>query len=627
MYRKAITILTSFFLAASPLTNNAIHVQEAQTPQNTFEIQYTAGDTSVEAKLRVDGTVCLGGFDAALSYDKEKYTVESCTTDNPNIITNVLPAEGEIIISMAGGENLEEPSALLDVVFTCSETAVDSDFSFELSDAYCFDESHFDVSVPSTVVEKKNFSDDDAGTTATSKSTDAQSSSVTGTTSTPVTDTTSTALPVADSDKNQFLITTKENKDTNSIELSFSVQGDVGFWTAEGSIVLDMSGLGTPAFVSCIPEALTSYDDETKTILFTIVSTSGADMTDAQEIFRYSIPITDAKPAITCAGTIKDICNQNYQDVSYSILDGSVPVKVTTASTTETKQTIATTTTASTTQTTTQTATQTGTNPSSDQSSSSQKDTTLTVTTTSTELTTTSVTKGTTTDPLTSASGTKATTTDPLTSGTKATTTDPLTSGTRATTTDPLTSGTKATTTDPLTSTSETKETTTDASTTSNVDPEQTELKLPITELSLAPGERYQIKANLTGLSYSSSDLKVAIVSSDGTVTALSKGKAIITVYDSEYHAVSFTLTVQDALVLGDVNEDSVVNASDAADILIAAAQIGAENTSSLTEMQTIAADVNDDKLINASDAAIVLIYAAYVGAGNTDAKITDFVQ
>ena len=300
-----------------------------------------------------------------------------------------------------------------------------------------------------------------------------------------------------------------------------------------------------------------------------------------------------AKPAITCSGKIKDICNQNYQDVGYSILAGSVPVKETTASATETKKATSTTTTASTMQTTTQTTTQTGTNTSSNQSSSSQKDTTLTVTTTSTELlATTSVTKETTT----TGSHTSA-------------------------------SGTKATTTDPLTSTSETKETTTDTSTIGHVDPEQTELKLPITELSLAPGEQYQIKANLTGLSYSSSDLKVAIVSSDGTVTALSKGKAIITVYDSEYHAVSFTLTVQDALVLGDVNEDSVVNASDAADILIAAAQIGAENTSSLTEMQTIAADVNDDKLINASDAAIVLIYAAYVGAGNTDAKITDFVQ
>ncbi|MCR4646076.1 MAG: leucine-rich repeat protein [Oscillospiraceae bacterium] len=79
--------------------------------------------------------------------------------------------------------------------------------------------------------------------------------------------------------------------------------------------------------------------------------------------------------------------------------------------------------------------------------------------------------------------------------------------------------------------------------------------------------------------------------------------------------------------LLGDVNEDGIVNASDAALILIAAASIGAGEDSGLTESQMAAANVNGDSAINASDAAVVLIYAAAVGAGNTDANILDYVH
>ncbi len=78
---------------------------------------------------------------------------------------------------------------------------------------------------------------------------------------------------------------------------------------------------------------------------------------------------------------------------------------------------------------------------------------------------------------------------------------------------------------------------------------------------------------------------------------------------------------------LGDLDGDGIVNASDAARVLIAAAAMGAGDSSGLTDAQMTAADVNNDGTVNASDAAIILIYAAAVGAGETDAKITDFVH
>ncbi|MCR4644158.1 MAG: endonuclease [Oscillospiraceae bacterium] len=77
---------------------------------------------------------------------------------------------------------------------------------------------------------------------------------------------------------------------------------------------------------------------------------------------------------------------------------------------------------------------------------------------------------------------------------------------------------------------------------------------------------------------------------------------------------------------LGDLNEDGIVNASDAALILIAAASIGAEGSSGLNAAQEQAADVNGDGIINASDAAIVLIYAAAAGAGQ-HVSLSDYIR
>lgn len=69
---------------------------------------------------------------------------------------------------------------------------------------------------------------------------------------------------------------------------------------------------------------------------------------------------------------------------------------------------------------------------------------------------------------------------------------------------------------------------------------------------------------------------------------------------------------------LGELNNDGAVNASDAAIVLIAAADYGANGTSSLSDAQSAAADLNGDKAVNASDAALILQYAAIRGGGST---------
>ncbi len=74
----------------------------------------------------------------------------------------------------------------------------------------------------------------------------------------------------------------------------------------------------------------------------------------------------------------------------------------------------------------------------------------------------------------------------------------------------------------------------------------------------------------------------------------------------------------------GDANMDGVTNASDAAVMLIYAAQYGAGGDAALAEnaedeaFAQYLANVNRDAQVNASDAACALIYAAIAGSGST---------
>lgn len=108
-------------------------------------------------------------------------------------------------------------------------------------------------------------------------------------------------------------------------------------------------------------------------------------------------------------------------------------------------------------------------------------------------------------------------------------------------------------------------------------------------------------------------------------------GTYYISVVNDSYYwwGTKYTVTAnftQDDTVLGDANEDTLVDASDAADILVAAAKIGSGADSGLSESQLAAADVNGDGAIDATDAAAILSYAAAIGSGNADAKLEDFI-
>lgn len=77
---------------------------------------------------------------------------------------------------------------------------------------------------------------------------------------------------------------------------------------------------------------------------------------------------------------------------------------------------------------------------------------------------------------------------------------------------------------------------------------------------------------------------------------------------------------------LGDANSDGVCNSSDAAVLLISAANWGATGISGLTPAQEKALDVNADGSMDAIDGAWILRYAAYSGGGGT-MSIVEYVH
>lgn len=98
---------------------------------------------------------------------------------------------------------------------------------------------------------------------------------------------------------------------------------------------------------------------------------------------------------------------------------------------------------------------------------------------------------------------------------------------------------------------------------------------------------------------------------------------AIDTDSDGSYETVIAESTTY---ALGDVNADGAVDASDASEILIAAASAGAGEESTLDAQQQLAADANADGAYDANDASLVLQYAAEIGAG-ADLTFEEFLN
>ena len=68
--------------------------------------------------------------------------------------------------------------------------------------------------------------------------------------------------------------------------------------------------------------------------------------------------------------------------------------------------------------------------------------------------------------------------------------------------------------------------------------------------------------------------------------------------------------------MIGDANEDLLLDSSDASSILCDYASVSAGNSSSFSHIQSICGDMNRDGNINSADASAVLLKYAEISSG-----------
>lgn len=410
MRTKTISLLTAVALSVMAFSPTPVNAVDTTSDENSMLISYTYENGTVDAVLSANGSVCIGGLDASIRYNKDKYTFKDRSTPNKDVkfLSNDIPSKGELVISMAANKNITDESELFKISFDSLDVPIKSDFSFDISDMYMFNENHDSDSVSYTISEKWNGFEEAISTTTSSVTTVSTTTTVVSTTE-PISTT-----PNDNKTTNKFIVSVHENKEQRSVEISLSVKGIVEFWTTDGSIKLNMSGLGTPTKVEEIPDALTSYNEDINSIYFTVVSSSGQNITEEQTVFTYSMPIESSDYSITCEPKIADICNADHNDVNYeiSVSNDKEPITTTTTSTTTKSTTTSTSTTTNSTSTTESTTSTTSTTSATTESATSTSTTLSTTDSTTTSTSTTSATE---------TSSTSSTTTEPVTTTEEAT--------------------------------------------------------------------------------------------------------------------------------------------------------------------------------------------------------------
>ena len=108
---------------------------------------------------------------------------------------------------------------------------------------------------------------------------------------------------------------------------------------------------------------------------------------------------------------------------------------------------------------------------------------------------------------------------------------------------------------------------------------------------------------------------------SGNNVTLQKAGTVTITAHCADNVDIQVTFTVSgaaDDVTMGDVDGNRKIDASDAAIVLRAYAQISTGRDPGLDDRQKTAADVNGDEKIDASDSADILVYYSAVSTGKT---------
>ena len=120
---------------------------------------------------------------------------------------------------------------------------------------------------------------------------------------------------------------------------------------------------------------------------------------------------------------------------------------------------------------------------------------------------------------------------------------------------------------------------------------------------------------------------KDRITVNDGVVTLLKSGKVVINMgfRDNKWNVEqrSITLNIPNSgtatdYMLGDINLDGTVNASDATAALSEYARLSTGEKGMFSEKQMLAGDIDRNGQINATDATMILSYYSFLSTGGS---------
>ena len=117
MRTKAISLLTAVAFSTMAFSATPVNAVDTTSDVNSMVISYTYENGTVDAVLSANGSVCIGGFEATLNYNKNANKVKEKTAVNSNILMNDIPSKGELAVSMAANNNLTDESDLFKISF------------------------------------------------------------------------------------------------------------------------------------------------------------------------------------------------------------------------------------------------------------------------------------------------------------------------------------------------------------------------------------------------------------------------------------------------------------------------------------------------------------------------------
>lgn len=106
MRTKTISLLTAVALSVTAFSTTPVNAVDTTSDENSMLISYTYENGTVDAVLSANGSVCIGGLEASISYNKDKYTFKDKSTPNKDVkfLSNDIPSKGELVISMAANK-------------------------------------------------------------------------------------------------------------------------------------------------------------------------------------------------------------------------------------------------------------------------------------------------------------------------------------------------------------------------------------------------------------------------------------------------------------------------------------------------------------------------------------------